>query len=76
MNTDKILLSLIRKQGILVDTYSTNTSISFNYPDETQYKRSLGAVCKKNWRGIVTNIYLVYEDFDNSIKYYDYPQEL
>lgn len=66
------LLKTVKKKGILVKTMEKGTS--FVCEIREQYKKELGAVYVKNIFGNITNIYAVYEDYDGSIKYYDYPQ--
>ena len=66
------LLQLVKAKGILVKTMEKGeTFISIRHEE---YKKDLGAVSIKNIFGNITHVYLVYEDFDGSIKYYDYPQ--
>lgn len=72
---EKRLLKLVKTKGKLVMTMPIGTSILAKRPyDENKYKTDLGAVCKRNWHGDITNVYLIYEDLDRTIKYYDYPQ--
>ena len=66
------LLNLIREKGTLVEVMPKGTSFLFNTRQE--YKKMLGAVALNDKHGNVTNIYVAYEDFDGSIKYYDYPE--
>lgn len=66
------LLKAVRRKGVLVKTMPPGTS--FLIEKREQYKKELGAVPVKNILGKIINVYLVYEDFDGSIKYYDYPQ--
>ena len=66
------LLSLIREKGILVEIMPKGTDILFDTHEE--YKKHLGAVALKDKKGNITNIYVTYEDYDGSIKYYDYPE--
>jgi hypothetical protein len=68
---DKKLLKLVKK-GILIEVKPMNTSLLSKKP--TFYKKSLGAVIKYNIFGRISHVYDIYEDFDGSIKYYDYPQ--
>ena len=67
-----ILLKTVKKKGILVETLEKGTP--FVFEKRTQYKKDLGAVPVKDICGNITNVYMVYEDYDGSIKYYDYPQ--
>lgn len=46
----------------------------FIFDIREQYKKDLGAVPVKNIFGRITHVYMVYEDYDGTIKYYDYPQ--
>lgn len=39
-----------------------------------EYKECLGAVPVKDKSDNITNVYVVYADYDGSIKYYDFPQ--
>ncbi len=64
------LLNLIREKGTLVEVMPKGTSFLFDTRQE--YKKMLGAVALKDKHGNITNIYVAYEDFDGSIKYYDY----
>ena len=66
------LLNLIRDKGTLVEVMPKGTSFLFDTRQE--YKKTLGAVALKDKHGNVTHIYVAYEDFDGSIKYYDYPE--
>ena len=68
----KNLLKLVRRKGILVETMEKGTPFIFDIRE--QYKKDLGAVPVKNILGRITHVYLVYEDYDDTIKYYDYPQ--
>lgn len=68
----KKLLKMVRSRGILVQTMKKGTS--FISVERNEFKKHLGAVSCKNLLGNTTHVYLVYEDFDGSIKYYDYPQ--
>ena len=68
----KELLKRIKKEGVLVQQMPKGTS--FLSDTRTQYKKNLGAVTVKNVFGNITNVYVAYEDFDGSVKYYDYPE--
>lgn len=68
----KKLLKLVRRKGILVETMEKGTPFIFDI--RKQYKKDLGAVSVKNIFGRITHVYMVYEDYDGTIKYYDYPQ--
>ena len=71
----KKLLKLVKSKGILVKKMNKGDSFLFVKPPNDKYKKNLGAVPVK---GILSkkikHVYVVYEDFDGSIKYYDYPQ--
>lgn len=69
----KKLLKLVKKKGVLVKKMKVEDHFLFNKPS-TEYKKSLGAVPVKNVFGNIKSVYDVYEDFDGSIKYYEYPQ--
>lgn len=64
------LLKRVKREGILVQTMPKETE--FLYRTKTQYKKKLGTIPIRNIFGNVTNVYVVYEDFDGSLKYYDY----
>jgi hypothetical protein len=66
------LLKEIKKRGILVKVMKKEDS--FLTESFTCYKKNLGAVPIKDIRGNISSVYVAYEDFDGSIKYYDYPQ--
>lgn len=68
----KNLLKLVRRKGILVETMEKGTPFIFDI--RKQYKKELGAVSVKNIFGRITHVYMVYEDYDGTIKYYDYPR--
>lgn len=68
----KNLLKLVRRKCILVETMKKGTP--FIFVIRKQYKKDLGAVPVKNIFGRITHVYMVYEDYDGTIKYYDYPQ--
>jgi hypothetical protein len=68
----KKLLKLVKTKGILVKTMEKGTPFISVIREE--YKKALGAVPVKNLFGNITNVYLVYEDMEGLIKYYDYPQ--
>lgn len=69
----KQLLKLVKKKGVLVKRMEVEDDFLFDRPT-TKYKKDLGAVTVKGIFGKVKSVYVVYEDFDGSIKYYDYPQ--
>lgn len=66
------LLTLVKEKGILVETIITDKP--FSYEKRTTYPLELGVIPIKNKQCVITNVYIVYEDNDHSIKYYDYPQ--
>lgn len=68
----KNLLKLVRRKGVLVETMKKGTSFIFDIRE--QYKKDLGTVPVKNIFGRISHVYMVYEDYDGTIKYYDYPQ--
>ncbi|SEU22310.1 hypothetical protein SAMN05443270_3468 [Lacrimispora sphenoides] len=72
----KNLLKTVKVKGVLVK--KMNKSDNFLLDASTQaklYKTSLGAVEKYGFlHKKIKHVYVVYEDFDNTIKYYDYPQ--
>lgn len=72
----KYLLKLVKTKGVLVKKMKVGDSFTFDRPaDEDKYKKNLGTVPVKDFFGKkIKNVYLVYEDYDGSIKYYDYPQ--
>lgn len=72
---DKKLLMLVKTKGILVKTMPLGTNFSASSPsNQNKYNLYLGAVCVRNWHKDITNVYRVYVDWDETIKYYDYPQ--
>ena len=58
--------------GTLVNIMNRNDNFLSN--PATCYKQYLGAIPILNHENVVTNVYTVYEDFDGTIKYFDYPQ--
>ena len=75
LENKKQLLKLVKKKGILVKRMEVGDSILFDRPPNDLYKRNLGAVEVYDlFRRKIKSVYVVYEDFDGSIKYYDYPQ--
>lgn len=68
----KNILSQISERGILVKKMEKGDSFLFDNFHE--YKRNLGAVPIKDKSGNICSVYVAYEDYDGSIKYYDYPQ--
>lgn len=69
----KGLLKLVKNKGTLVRRMGFEDNILFDRP-VAEYKKNLGAVLVMRRFGRENNVYLVFEDFDGSIKYYDYPQ--
>lgn len=67
----KELLKLVKTKGVLVKKMEYGDNFLFSRPS-SEYKKYLGAVPVKNFFGKITHVYTVYEDFDGSIKYYDY----
>lgn len=65
------LIKLFKTKGELVEVMPLGSNFLFC---KAKYKANLGAIYKKNWHGAITNVYLIYEDWDGSVKYYDYPQ--
>ena len=73
----KELLKLVKKKGNLVKRMENGEDFSFDRPQDDLYKKNLGAV--EVWdlfKRKIKSVYVVYEDFDGSIKYYDYPQRV
>lgn len=75
--SEKELLRFVKK-GILVK--KMKKSDNFDIDSRTKkrlkkYKMCIGTVIKYSFfKKNVKNVYVIYEDFDGSIKYYDYPQ--
>lgn len=67
------LKKMVKKKGKLVKKMPRGTQFVFERHDDI-YKTSLGAIPIYNLFGKITHVYVVYEDFDGSIKYYDYIQ--
>lgn len=72
---DLHLKQLVRKKGVLVKRMEVRDSFLFDRPT-TEYRKNLGAVSVKGgvFAKKIKSVYVVYEDFDGSIKYYEYPQ--
>lgn len=68
------LLEIVKEKGILVKTMKLEDSFLLKTKAHNEYKEFLGAVPVKDKSGNITNVYVVYEDYDGSIKYYDFPQ--
>lgn len=66
------LYQTIKDKGQLVKVMEKTDSFLLNSFD--CYKKNLGAVPIRDKYGNYSHVYVVYEDFDGSIKYYDYPQ--
>lgn len=66
------LLKEIKTRGILIKIMKREDS--FLTETFTFYNKNLGAVPIRDILGNISNVYVAYEDFDGSIKYYDYPQ--
>lgn len=75
--SDKELLGFV-KRGILVKKMkkSDNFDIDSSTKERLEkYKMCIGTAIKYSFfKKNVKNVYAIYEDFDGSIKYYDYPQ--
>lgn len=69
---NKELLKRIKKEGILVQKMPKGTDFLLDI--KAQYKKHLGAIPIRNIFGNITNVFVAYEDFNGSLKYYDYPQ--
>lgn len=70
---ERELLKLVKKKGVLVKKMDVKDDFLLDTP-HIEYKKSLGSVFVKGRFGKPNSVYVVYEDFDRSIKYYDYPQ--
>ena len=68
------LLEKIKKEGILVETMEKGTPFSFDFEKHKFYKKALGATYVKDRHGKIINVYIAYQDYHGTIKYYDYPQ--
>lgn len=68
----KELLKKVKK-GKLVKRMNKGEHFFFSQPS-SGYKKYLGATYRKNIFGRIVAVYTVYEDFDGSIKYYEFPQ--
>ena len=68
------LLEIVKEKGILVETMKLEDSFLLKTKAHNEYKEFLGAVPVKDKSDNITNVYVVYEDYDGSIKYYDFPQ--
>ena len=68
------LLEIVKEKGILVETMKLEDSFLLKTKTYNEYKEYLGAVPVKDKSDNITNVYVVYEDYDGSIKYYDFPQ--
>ena len=65
------LRKTIKDKGQLVKVMSYDDNFIL---DSIQgYRKCLGAVPISNAHGNYSNVYVAYEDYDGSIKYYDYP---
>lgn len=76
LKKQKQLLKMVKSKGILVERKKLIPGESFLLEQpRIEYKKSLGAVpVYEVFRRKVKSVYVVYEDFDGSIKYYDYLQ--
>lgn len=68
------LLDLVKDKGILVEIMKPEDNFLLKTKTHNEYKECLGAVPVKDKSDNITNVYVVYEDYDGSIKYYDFPQ--
>ena len=68
------LLEIVKEKGILVETMKLEDSFLLKTKAHNEYKEFLGAVPVKDKSDNITNVYVVYEDYDGSIKYYDFSQ--
>ena len=68
------LLEIVKEKGILVETMKLEDSFLLKTKTHNEYKEYLGAVPVKDKSDNITNVYVVYEDYDGSIKYYNFPQ--
>lgn len=68
------LLEIVKEKGILVETMKLEDSFLLKNKIHNEYKTCLGAVPVEDESGNITNVYVVYEDYDGSFKYYDFPQ--
>lgn len=69
------LRRLVRKKGTLVKRMSFNDSFR-DCKCPKGYKKNLGAVTIKNLWGKITSVYVIFEDHEGNIKYYDFPQKI
>lgn len=58
----------------MVQTMEKGADTTFAFVIRKEFKKDLGVTYYKDLLGNITHVYLVYEDFDGSIKYFDYPQ--
>lgn len=75
LEKQKELLKLVKKKGVLVKRMKVRDDFLIDRPPNELYKKNLGAV--EVWdlfKRKIKSVYVVYEDFDGTIKYYDYPQ--
>lgn len=68
------LLDVVKDKGILVEIMKPEDNFLLKTKIHNEYKEFLGAVPVKDKSDNITNVYVVYEDYDGSIKYYDFPQ--
>lgn len=72
--TEKELLKLAKK-GTLVKKLDKGTNFSIDTRKIMhKYKKCVGTVPVYTLFKKITSVYVIYEDFDGTIKYYDYPQ--
>ena len=67
----KMLLKLVRRKGILIKRMAKGADFLFD--NQVDKGKQLGAVPVLNQDGKITNVYVVYEDEDGTIRYSDYP---
>lgn len=61
----------LKKRGTLVETLPKGTD--FYLDVHIQYKECLGTVFARSIAGNIPHVYVAYRDYDDTIKYYDYP---
>lgn len=67
------LLQLVKSEGILIKKMKKGDESFLDAPSN-KYKNYKGIVIDRDTYGKAKHVYTVYEDFDGSIKYFDYPQ--
>ncbi|WP_366533584.1 hypothetical protein ACOJIU_18515 (plasmid) [Carnobacterium maltaromaticum] len=75
--SEKELFRFVQK-GILIEKMKKSDNfLSDSHTKERleKYKICIGTVAKYSlFKKKIKSVYVIYEDFDGSIKYYDYPQ--